>query len=777
MNEQQHLPKSLKSLVKTSVSILGKCIKQVYGLEQYNRVEKLRTQMKSLRTASVDDVFKELKKLHKGLEKLSDEKLLELAHCFGLYFEIINRCERAYRHKRLLEKNNQPIKHYPYAIIYVFTAHPTEARSPQIRELFEHIEQCLLSLVENESSSKCQNTLEYFINLALRVPMSKRTRPSVEDEAQNIFSTVLNPKVLEEQIELRSKKITLHFRTWVGGDKDGHPFVNEKTLFKSLSLSRSLLLDYALTLFKTSYKFLKLAESEAKIKTLRSEFDMLESHFLSIKDLKNQDGKKMKALRLQLDKVTASYQSFFNRECPYLEKLNHLLWLYPGLVLPVEIREDSELVHKALDDKSLAIAKMLELGAKISEGYNPKWYIRGFVLSMTEEDKDLIAGIKLAESIFTKQPMPVVPLFETRKALEAAPQILKSVFNSQPQVLKRHKDLWSNRFEVMLGYSDSSKESGVLASRFLIKNALKGMDNFFKKQNLTPVYFHGSGGSVERGGGSIKEQTSWWPKSALYTYKATVQGEMVARTFSDSVVMSGQVKKIIKEFSTHKKVSESKELNNVLKKWSHITAKKYSDLIKDPMTVDMVKAATPYMYLNQLKIGSRPSKRAAQNSQEFKLRAIPWVLCWTQSRLLMPTWYGVGSAWAELSEAEQFEVLKSAESSAFISSFLKVLGFTLSKVELGVFKYHLYQNMPTKQAALCFSQFEEEFNKTKNCLNTLSRKRKLMWFRPWLSESIKLRSSMIHPLNVIQTLAIDRSNEKLLKETVTAIACGMMTTG
>lgn len=775
--KKQKLPKSLKKLVEISISVLGESIQSVYGKDQYQRVEKLRKQMKHLRGAPFDSVCAELKKLHTGLNKLSDEKLLELAHCFGLYFEIINRCERAYRHKRLLEKNNKPIKQHPYAIIYVFTAHPTEARSPQIRELFEHIEKCLLNLADNEKDNNCTKSLEYFLKLALRVSLSKKTRPTVEDEAHNIFSTVLSSKVLEEQVELRRNDITLHFRTWVGGDKDGHPFVNEKTLLQSLSLSRTLLLEYAVSLFKSSYTFLKLTESEVKIKPLRSQFDLLESHLSSIKEVKKSDGKKMLALRNQLDKTTKSYEQYFNMSCPYLTKLNTLLWLYPALVLQVEIREDSELVHKALEDNTISIAKMLKLAADISEGFNPKWYVRGFVLSMTEEDKDLLAGIELADSIFKDQPLPVVPLFETRKALESAPDILKSVFKIKPHILKRHKNLWNDRFEVMLGYSDSSKESGVLASRFLIKNALAGMERFFKTYNLVPVYFHGSGGSVERGGGSIKEQTSWWPKSALYTYKATVQGEMVARTFSDPVVMAGQVKKIIKEFTYHKTSPESKALSKALKKWSEQTAYYYGEYIKDPKTVEMVKASTPYMYLDQLKIGSRPSKRASANSQEFKLRAIPWVLCWTQTRVLMPSWYGVGSAWEDLSESEQFEILKSAEASAFISSFLKVLGFTLSKVELGVFKYHLQQNMDAKQVQKSFSTIDVEFQKTKKCLQTLSRQKELLWFRPWLSESIKLRSSMIHPLNIMQSIAIQRGNEKLLKETVTAISCGMMTTG
>lgn len=774
---KQRLPDSLKSLVNTSIHILGISIEQVYGKEQFNRVEKLRIQMKQLRHASTDAIYQELKKLHKNLDKLTDDKLLELAHCFGLYFEIINRCERAYRHKRLKEKSTKSIKNYPYAIIYVFTAHPTEARSPQIRELFEHIEYCLLNLVEDEHDDRCKSSLEYFIKLALRVPLSKKSRPTVEDEANNIFSTVLNPKVLDEQVELRSKGITLHFRTWVGGDKDGHPYVNENTLLKSLSLSRTLLLNYANSLFRSSYNFLKLTESEEKIKSLKSNFDLLESHLLSIKEVKSGDGKKLKALRQQLEKTTSAYKNYFQMQCPYLDKLNYLFWLYPALVLQLEVREDSGVVKEALKDSSLTIAKMLKLAADISEGYDPKWYVRGFVLSMTEEDSDLIAGINLAETFFKKHPLPVVPLFETRKALESAPKILDSVFKAKPNILKRHKQLWSNRYEVMLGYSDSSKESGVLASRFLIKNALKGMEKFFKKTQLTPVYFHGSGGSVERGGGSIKEQTSWWPKSALYTYKATVQGEMVARTFSDPVVMSGQVKKIITEFTRHKSSNDSRTLTQSLEKWSHLTAEYYANYVSDPDTVEMVKASTPYMYLDQLKIGSRPSKRSTEVSEGFKLRAIPWVLCWTQSRVLMPSWYGVGSAWLNLSESEQFEILKAADSSAFIASFLKVLGFTLSKVELGVFKFLLFQKLPPKVAKSRFEHLEQEYNKAKKCLLTLTRQDKVLWFQPWLAESIKFRSSMIHPLNIIQVIAIDRSNEKLLKETVTAISCGMMTTG
>src|SRR5690606_5052333 len=104
-----------------------------------------------------------------------------------------------------------------------------------------------------------------------------------------------------------------------------------------------------------------------------------------------------------------------------------------------------------------------------------------------------------------------------------------------------HQKVWSGRFETMVGYSDSSKESGVFPSRWMIRRALVAIDEFLQRQNLTPVFFHGSGGSVERGGGSIKEQTQWWPKSAVEIFKATTQGEMVARNFSSPLILRSQV--------------------------------------------------------------------------------------------------------------------------------------------------------------------------------------------------------------------------------------------
>jgi phosphoenolpyruvate carboxylase len=162
-------------------------------------------------------------------------------------------------------------------------------------------------------------------------------------------------------------------------------------------------------------------------------------------------------------------------------------------------------VNAALLDPEMAIAKMLKQIKVIAQGHDPKWYVRGFVLSMVMSASDIRAGYQLTKRHMGKYAIPVVPLFENVHALTHATKILQDYFLQEPSVIQTHQKNWSSRFEVMLGYSDSSKEAGVLPSRFLISQALLNIDSFLAKQKLTPVFFHGSGGSIERGGGSIKE--------------------------------------------------------------------------------------------------------------------------------------------------------------------------------------------------------------------------------------------------------------------------------
>src|SRR5690606_36550100 len=314
-------------------------------------------------------------------------------------------------------------------------------------------------------------------------------------------------------------------------------------------------------------------------------------------------------------------------------------------------------------------------------------------------------------------------------------------------------------------------------SRWMIRKALIRIDQYLQKKKLVPVFFHGSGGSVERGGGSIKEQTQWWPKSAVDVFKATTQGEMVSRNFSNPMILRSQVEKIAAQAAVTAAKNETKSEQSLLDKFSDLVAERYRATVASDDFFDVVEKATPYHYLDVLKIGSRPSKRQT-GADRRKLRAIPWVLCWTQTRVLFPTWWGIGHAWEQLNDGEKERMRDLYRRNDLLSSFCKSLGFTLAKVELGVWKTYLdHAGLDVKTKKAVYTAFEFEYVKAREFLRHVTGESELLWYRPWLGQSIYFRSSMIHPLNLIQLDALRRRDDQLLRESVTGVACGMLTTG
>lgn len=775
-NQTTPLPKSLREIVRLSIDLLGETIKEVYGPKSFQLIENIRKDMVNLRSANLDNSYNCLSKYRKKFTKISDTELAQINHAFSLYMELINRCERAYRSHRLNENKNIDIpKHVPYSIIFVFTAHPTEARSQAMLNLMREIEAVLIERLHETDELQIKR-IKNILGLALQVNLSETQKPQVRDEAKNIFEVTLGEKILDRQVHLLNTGVNVQFRTWVGGDKDGHPYVNEKTMLESWNLSREYLLNYINLKTETVLKRVSPIQSKEILK-LQKSIKSFQSSLKTLLPLKKGDGTRVKEIRKLLEALKKTYGSIVKTESNELNDISQVLWLYPALVMPLEIREDSELVHQALK-QDMPISQMLKKLKEISQGELCKWYVRGFVLSMCQTVEDLEAGEKLTNKVLGDYLIPVVPLFETQAALENSQDILKTFFEKNKKLLKVHKSRWGSRFEIMLGYSDSSKESGVFTSRLLIASTLNKLTPFFKNLDLTPVFFHGSGGSIERGGGSIKEQTGYWPKEALNIFKSTIQGEMVPRNFGNHLILNSMIKKIVQNFSEFKvEKSQVNSLKNKLfEEFSESVTNKYQSFIKDENFIEFLSSATPYNYLDQLKIGSRPTKRTT-GSKEIKLRAIPWVLCWTQTRILFPTWWGVGSTWSEWPGEKKYEFMRLAPDNKFLQTYVKILGFSLAKIELPILKLYLEENLSKDRSEYYFKQFVNEYEKTKQFFQELSGHTEFLWFRPWLQESIKMRSTMIHPLNLIQLESLRRKNSALLRESVTGISCGMLTTG
>jgi phosphoenolpyruvate carboxylase len=782
----QHLDPALRELVNKTVATLGEVIQQYVGKKLYNKIETYRKEMTLIRIGSFQSKVSRLEKVYSSLKKLSKEEQFYVAHSFALMLEIMNTCENAYRthiiHKR------KPVFHkkHPTGIFYVLTAHPTESRSPQNVAIFAEMQKLLVQILDSYFIWH-KEQLKGIIEKAWHTPITRQRKPEVSDEAEYIYSIVLNPVILSSLLKASSEVSPFYIRSWVGGDKDGHPGVNAKTMLMSLNMSRQKIVKYLLDLFITIESDLHLLKHETHLSTCRK----LTRSIKSLQNIKPNDGKKLDLLRIHIEEFIAAYSKTYGSRLQSMIQITLLIKMFPGLVIPLELRESSELVVQAAEVKKLQpISAMLSTLQKISFGGNPRWYVRGFIISMCGRIEHVQAGLDLVERFFHNPKLPVIPLFEQEEALKLSATIVTQMLENS-FIKKGIKNYWHNRLEIMLGYSDSAKEVGVLQSRLLISETVKKIEKLCFKNQVTPVFFHGSGGSVDRGGGSVQEQTSWLSPQSRDLFKATIQGEMVERTFSSPSIFRSGFDQLVMQISGnhhHKNSGPNRKINNdqykraieaspLLHSFAARVSTRYKTAIQSPEFLEVVQKATPYRYLSALKMGSRPSKRG-KISNVLNLRAIPWVLCWTQTRTLFPVWWGVGSSWNELTEREKSKLKIEFKKNPLFRSYIKLLGFTLAKVELPIWDIYLRKSgLSIAKAENIAQLFQKEFQSSILFVQEITEQQNLLWYRPWLGESIHLRSPMIHPLNLLQIISIEKVDPIMIRETVTGIANGMMTTG
>lgn len=769
------ISKELKDLVGDSLELLGKAIALEYGKNTYECVESIRLKYKDARNAKLEAALENNSRILKILGDCSPTLRYQVTHSFAVSLEIINACENAYRSSRIEAKKQKRPTDFQERITYVLTAHPTESRSPECIAIMTEITNILVQILDRKNP-RLEKELFHLLVLALKTPVSRTSKPEVSDEADYIYSTSLRKDLLYSMIENYTEKRVVYLRTWVGGDKDGHPGINARVMLESLNSSRKKLQCFALELLSACERDIKLMPQSKETQKLKAKTLSLEKNLKALVRVKPKDGTQISLLNKNLATAILEYQKVLGVDSPPLIQFKNLLALFPALVMPLELRESSTLIGIASKSAKGPIASMLKSIHSIALGGDPLWYARALVISSTESAEHILEADRLVKKCMGKNRIPLIPLFENRASLENATQILEELFAHSHILDLCHKH-WSSRFEVMLGYSDSAKENGSLLSRSLIREALHAIEKLLESKKLTPVFFHGSGGSVARGGGSLEEQIAWWPVSSRKIFKVTLQGEMVYRSFSMPEIFNSQVTKLLQNSQSAQAPIINVTHQKNLSKFAVSVSKKYQDLVFNSEFLKVVEKSTPYTYLNELKIGSRPSKRI-QNLGIDSLRAIPWVLCWTQIRSLLPIWWGLGSSWQELDEKQKHELRIAHEEDAFLSSFVKLLAFSLAKVDLAIwFSYLLNSKLETSVLNKYQKLFSEEYEATLQFIKEITQKENILWFRPWLEDSITLRSNMIHPINMAQIIALQKNETALLRESVTGIASGMLTTG
>jgi phosphoenolpyruvate carboxylase len=777
------LPEELRSLVKWSVALFGDVLREKLGEKAYARIESVRRRMAKIRTSSPAATARELESVYAILEKLGSDDRRAFARSYTLMFELMNTCENAYRTHRLRQRGSTPEKDPQFSastIFYVLTAHPTEARAPANIEIFHRVQQVLVAALAREGAdgfAAFEAQLRPLLEIAWNVRIVRYRKPRVEDEAEHLYSVTLRDENLSLMLDFTREHIPIYLRSWVGGDKDGHPGVDEKAMQGSLQLSRDFLFRYAERRVADTLALTELFETSVRY---RQAFRRYREALRALKKLRAGDGRKIEVATKLLHEWLELYRREVGELPLPLIRLARLFRSFPGLVIPLELREDSAVLLSDPSGKKIAIGRMLRLLRKIAGGRDVRWYARGMIISMADSAEQIRVVARMMRKNLGDSRVRVVPLFEQRAALEKGHEVLAQVFRD-PELKKFLRNQWGSRFEIMVGYSDSSKESGVLKSRLAVVKAMGKIDAACRRAKVDPIFFHGSGGSIDRGGGSVEEQMAPWPKSALEHYKATIQGEMVERTFASPEMAASRFWKIAlggrAEGTAPSARRTAPKPSAELDAFANRVAKHYSDTIASPRFLSMVERATPYRYLSALKIGSRPSKRGGSLSVPA-LRAIPWVLCWTQSRVLFQTWWGIGTAWEQATPTERAKLRREFARNSSFRSFVQALGFTLAKVELPIWEFYLSRSgLDAKEVASFREEFRRELAGTHAFFRGITGKSDPLWFRPWLGRSIELRASMIHPLNLLEILAQQDRDLPLLRICVTGIASGMLTTG
>jgi phosphoenolpyruvate carboxylase len=759
----EHLPPGLTTTVGLVGAILGEVVREAEGARLFAAVEEVRREMVVVRDATAAEAKSEaLSRAEALLADLSLAERILLARAYTLYLELVNVCENAYRSQRLAQRPSTS-EGAKARLTFVLTAHPTEARSPANIHLLRRVQDSLVkSLVRGIPVD--HREVAHALHLAWRLGTHPAKKPSVEDEAAHLFS-LLTDTILHELIALEEAGHEVRIRTWVGGDKDGHPGVGPDQTVASLTLSRARLLDFVEGALMARVREDVALGADPKVAPALA---ALERTLRLLRDVDEGDGGRIHALHRRLAALRARYEARHGAPQPELARLAALLRIFPALVVPLELREERG--HFTRDDPIAAMLRRLAVigGDRIED------YARSVVVSMACEAEDLLEAHQLVGEVLREAAIPVVPLFELPEVLERAPEILAAA-HADPAL--RAEAAARGFVEVMLGYSDTAKRMGMLASRVGVHRAMRRIGQWAHGEGIEVIFFHGHGGSVGRGGGRIEDLAATWPPAARSPYKYTLQGEMVERTLATPEILRSLVDKVA---SVQGDPPAYRGVGPLASELAEASQAVFSETVASEDFLELLRRATPYPRLSALTIGSRPTRRGGDGSLE-KLRAIPWVLCWTQTRLLLHAWLGVGEAWRALREQPDIDARleEARRTDPLFRSYARLLSFTLAKTSPEMWQRYREKLAPDGAATA------ESLNRDYEAALDLARRAAggaLLADRPWLAESIHYRAPMIHPLNLLQIELLAKTEwtdaeQRLFRETVTGVAAGMLTTG
>jgi len=771
----------------------------------------------------------------------------------------------------------------PMTIEPVLTAHPTQVQRKSMLDLMDKLYGLLTDYRNTRPEfldrQAWQHELEAVIEIILGTDLIREQKLQVANEIANVMTyyqksliesitdITLNYRQALSDLEIESQQVLpITMGMWIGGDRDGNPYVTAETLRLTASIQSQVILDYYLSSLDQLYRRYSFSSDlvavTPELAALAEEsedysiFRQKEPYRKALNTIKNRlcaskssilgegtqvqaqaypDAETFKAdLNLVLEALKADGKE--SHTLAPLESLIVCVEIFGFHLASIDLRQDSS-INEACVAELLAQAKVEEAYSQLDEANK----VQCLLHQLTQEPRRLSSALNQASEILHREMaiyqavadlqnrlghriikrhiishttsvsdllelallfkevglvgsdfahVQLVPLFETIEDLEEALEVM-TTYLRLPLVQKwLSTQDWCQ--EIMLGYSDSNKDGGYLASGWALYLAQNKLTCLGKQEGITISFFHGRGGTVGRGGGPSYEAIMSQPIGTINRLmRLTEQGEVIGTKYGNPDTAYYQLENMLVASLSHvllaHEVHDSSPYEAVMNRLVDWSYQAYRQLVfATPGFSEFFFQATPIKEVSQLNIGSRPASRKKVTDIDG-LRAIPWVFSWSQSRMMFPGWYGVGTAFQRFIEEDPSHLALLQEMYAewpFFRALLSNVDMVLAKSDMEVASYYS-QLVENPEGQVIFQKLEAEWQRTKDLLLQIEGEEQLLAQNNYLRDSLAMRLPYFNALNYLQVELIRRSRQealsplasKILHITINGIATGLRNSG
>ncbi len=753
------------------------------------------------------------------LDSIDEPTSYRIAHAFSLYFQLVNLCEERERMRRLMA-SPEPAMSFRWLlrtlkeagvsgrrleqvlsrleIEPVLTAHPTETKR---RTVLDHLRR-----LEKEWEDP-----DAILEALWHTEEIRRTRMTPLNEADNIHY-FFNETIFEAAARFESEfhelleatypgvdapDSFLRFATWVGGDRDGNPFVTPEISAEVMRRQATVARDhYRAECRALAAELTHAVPTKGGDEDTRGLFQPFEGHRFELMDLAGAVGEgEISAPQLirRLGKIQNRLIKLGARRAAKgrLGRLMRKVRTFGFHLAHLDFRDNSTKLEGATDELSAEFRAIRQL----QQDHGVEAAHR-FILSMTRSAGDILQLHRLAYQASCRS-VDLVPLFETIDDLKQAPEVLAQLCadKSYRRHLRRRGDVQ----EVMVGYSDSNKDGGYMAANWHLHVAQRELVKVAEREGIHLRLFHGKGGSIDRGGGSSHRALRAQPHAASGgRVRITEQGEIISLKYSHPHIAERNFEQLTTAVVATQCLPADSADKSTLRRWERImegladsSLRTYRGLVYDtPEFLEYYHQATPIDLIAHLRIGSRPARRS-KGADISELRAIPWVFSWTQSRHMISAWYGIGAAMDDHMTANPKgleELVEMYKRWPFFQQLIDNAELSLAKTDLSIARNYAELVQDPKVRDKVFGMIQAEYGKAVYAVLAITGHSDLLAGHPVLAESLHRRNPHVDPLHFLQIRFLEKwrgakesqkteSLRRLLALTVNGIAFGMKSTG